>query len=175
MNVRHLTICTLLALPLAACSKSGQNAALPAAEPSSRVGAQDLAQEDPANTPSDVQVPDALQFEVKPGIRGNYQQCIDNTGGVTPDMQDCISEEYAYQDQRLNATYAQLLEVLNDDKDQMLRDAQRQWNTKRDLDCAPEGAPGQGQVLMANDCALQMTADRADELQNMLSSLAADK
>lgn len=103
-------------------------------------------------------------------MRDSYQQCLDKADGVTPDIQDCIGEEYEYQDGRLNAAYDQLMKTLDAAAQTQLRDAQRQWIAERDAECAPADDPGQGQLLEANSCSLRITAARADELEKMLAA-----
>lgn len=105
-------------LPLAACSKGGEG--LPSAAVSVAGHMQATAQ---------ASLGDSYASEGQTGahptgesdMRASYQHCIDGAEGVTPDMQDCISEEYAYQDQRLNDAYARLLAVLDSQNEEALR------------------------------------------------------
>lgn len=103
-------------------------------------------------------------------MRASYQTCLDASEGVTPDIQDCIAEEYDYQDQRLNAAYESLLKSLDSAARDRLRDEQRGWIAKRDAECAPSDEPGQGELLEMNSCSLRITAARADELEKMLAA-----
>lgn len=100
--------------------------------------------------------------------RPQYQRCLDASGGVTPTMQDCIDAEYAYQDRRLNQVYRRLIARLPKAEAARLRERQRAWIGKRDRDCDPGAAPGQGQLLGADGCRVRKTAERATQLQAQL-------
>ncbi|WP_252255721.1 lysozyme inhibitor LprI family protein [Lysobacter capsici] len=98
-------------------------------------------------------------------LRPSYDKCLDATGGVTPEIQDCIAEEYDFQDDRLNKVYQSLLAKLPKEDQEALRVEQRKWVSKRDAECEIDSGAGQGQRLEANDCLLEMTAKRASELE----------
>lgn len=102
--------------------------------------------------------------------RESYQKCIDASEGITPKMQDCIAEEYEYQDRRMNTAYAQLMQRLDGDAEARLRDAQRDWVARRDTECVPGDDPGQAQMLVSDDCSMELTAARAAELEKMLAA-----
>lgn len=99
------------------------------------------------------------------GIRASYSTCLKAADGVTPDMQDCISNEYAYQDKRLNQVYKALMAQLSKVEQVKLRNEERKWIAHRDAYCAPPPDAGQGQRLDANDCAMEQTAKRATILE----------
>jgi uncharacterized protein YecT (DUF1311 family) len=101
-------------------------------------------------------------------LRPQYQRCLDDSGGVTPTMQDCIDTEYAYQDRRLNQVYRRLIASLPKAEAARLRERQRAWIGQRDRDCDPGAAPGQGQLLGADGCRVRKTAERAAQLQTQL-------
>lgn len=102
-------------------------------------------------------------------LRDSYYACAGKTEGVTQAIQDCIEEEYAYQDNRLNTGYQALMTSLSESERVALRDAQRRWILERDRKCDwDEQSEGQAQRVEANDCLLTMTAIRADELETML-------
>jgi len=103
------------------------------------------------------------------GLRASYQQCLDRSGGVTSTMQDCIGNEYRYQDDRLNKVYRALRPKLDDASATQLRDEQRRWIAERDKTCAPDPDGGTAAMLGANDCALGRTAKRAAELEARLA------
>ena len=128
------------------------------------------------STPAPVSAEDAAPV-VGPDIqyataatRESYQKCIDASEGITPKMQDCIAEEYEYQDGRVNAAYTQLMQRLDSDAQERLRDAQRDWIARRDTDCVPGDDPGQAQMLVSADCSMELTAARAAELEKMLAA-----
>lgn len=101
-------------------------------------------------------------------LRSSYGECIKASGGVVPDMQACIEEEFDYQDARLNNAYRRLLETSEGSKKIELESSQKQWLAERDSKCGWDASEeGQGQRIEANDCFLEMTAKRAGELEAM--------
>ncbi|MGY0506059.1 lysozyme inhibitor LprI family protein [Luteimonas sp. e5] len=101
-------------------------------------------------------------------LRDSYRRCVDSTDGVTPAIQDCIAKEHEFQDGRLNEVYRKLLSQLDSPGMQKLRQEQRQWLAERDMECDPGEDPGQGQLIDANSCVLNRTAERANELEARL-------
>ena len=99
--------------------------------------------------------------------RPSYDKCLGETEGVTPAIQECVDTEYEYQDKRLNDAYKAVLAKLPADRHDGLREQQRAWIKKRDADCETGPEPGQGQVLEANACLVDMTTARAGELEAM--------
>lgn len=99
------------------------------------------------------------------GIRASYSACLKAADGVTPDIQDCIGNEYTYQDKRLNRVYKALMARLSKDEQAKLRNEERKWIVHRDTDCAPPPDAGQGQRLDSNDCVMEETAKRAAALE----------
>ncbi len=100
------------------------------------------------------------------GLRPSYTTCLNATGGVTSDMQDCIAAEFEYQDARLNKVYRALRERLDQQGKRKLLGEQRKWLALRDKSCEADAGGGTGQMLEASDCALGMTAKRAAELES---------
>lgn len=101
-------------------------------------------------------------------LRSSYGECIKASGGVVPEMQACIEDEFDYQDARLNNVYRRLLERSEESKKIELESSQKQWLAERDSKCGWDaGEEGQGQRIEANDCFLEMTAKRAGELEAM--------
>lgn len=101
-------------------------------------------------------------------LRPSFQACVDAAGGVTPATQDCISEEYAYHDARLNAAYRRLMASLSKDRATALRNEERTWLAERDNRCHWDAdTEGQAQRLEANYCLMERTAQRAEELEAM--------
>jgi uncharacterized protein YecT (DUF1311 family) len=100
---------------------------------------------------------------------GRYNNCMDQSGGVTVNMLDCIGEELNSQDARLNGAYKQLRSQLTSARRQSLLDAQRLWIKYRDANCNfyadPEG--GTFANLLASECVLRETAERAKELEEL--------
>ncbi|WP_024890162.1 lysozyme inhibitor LprI family protein [Luteimonas huabeiensis] len=123
-------------------------------------GAQALPEEVPV-APASSDLVDIAPADLRP----SFQTCLDASGGVTPAMQDCIDEEYGFQDDRLNAAYRALMERTPGSGRDALRDEQRRWIEQRDAACSPGERPGQGQILDAGNCEVNATANRAAVLE----------
>lgn len=106
-------------------------------------------------------------------IRPSLKQCLKDSGDTTPGMRDCLNEEHAYQDKRLNQVYRKLMANLEMAERESLRQEERRWIAFRDKFCAVAPDPGQGQELDADSCLVDQTADRATELESRLSQEAA--
>lgn len=99
------------------------------------------------------------------GYRASYGRCIEDSNGATFAMLDCISDEFEHQDRRLNKAYQALTARLGkDDKSRFLGE-QRQWISARDERCFYDPESGQAGRLDAAECALEMTATRAAEIE----------
>lgn len=99
------------------------------------------------------------------GARPSYAACLDKSGGVTAAMQDCMGEEYAYQDKRLNRAYQALLKKLSPAEREKLRDEERRWIAQRDEKCVVDPDGGTAQLVEAGDCRVVETIKRAGELE----------
>ena len=98
-------------------------------------------------------------------LRNSYALCIEQSGGVTPAVQDCIAEESDHQEARLESAYIALVA-----QEASLEAEQATWLITRDKACAWDAEEeGQGQRLEANECRLTMTAERARELEGRLT------
>lgn len=97
-----------------------------------------------------------------------YSSCMDNSGGVTVEMHNCIGDEHASQDARLNQAYKKLTSQLSADRKKELLAAQRLWIQYRDANCKFYADPDGGTMATINaaSCGLEMTAQRAKELEN---------
>ncbi|MCG5243015.1 lysozyme inhibitor LprI family protein [Azospirillum doebereinerae] len=103
----------------------------------------------------------------KNNLSATYTNCMDNSGGVTFDMIECTPEEHEKQDKRLNSAYKQALKAVGD-RANTLKEVQRAWLKYRDLTCGfAGGAEGSSARIIGSSCFLQMTAERADELQDI--------
>lgn len=101
----------------------------------------------------------------------NYSQRYDacmNNAGTTVAMQNCIAEEYTSQDARLNQAYKKLTAALSTSRKKELQAAQRLWIQYRDANCQFYADPDGGSIATINaaSCTLQMTTQRAQELEN---------
>ena len=99
----------------------------------------------------------------------NYQQCLDNSGGVTTNMRLCNSKELKYQDKLLNKNYKDALKRLSRDKQDELKKVQRLWMKYRDARCNFQFGITGGTIDLLNgdSCLVDMTAQRAKELKSV--------
>ncbi|SDM08017.1 Uncharacterized conserved protein YecT, DUF1311 family [Oryzisolibacter propanilivorax] len=105
----------------------------------------------------------------QPAYSPRYQSCMDRAGGVTVSMLDCIGDEHGRQDQRLNQAYRTLTGQLAPSRRKGLVAAQRLWLQYRDANCGFYADPDGGTLagVSAALCRLQMTTQRAQELQDL--------
>ncbi|MEC7118551.1 MAG: lysozyme inhibitor LprI family protein [Pseudomonadota bacterium] len=96
-----------------------------------------------------------------------YHHCMDRSEGVTMRMIECFSAEHQRQDLLLNKVYQQVMSGLSTTRKTQLRNVQRQWMAYRDANCQFYADPEGGSLarIEANACMMQMTAERAAELQ----------
>jgi uncharacterized protein YecT (DUF1311 family) len=102
-----------------------------------------------------------------------FSACMDQAAGVTGDMRDCSADEYARLDVTLNATYRELMGLLEDDLKTELREAQRAWIAFRDAECdyrslAQGGTLG---LLIRDSCWLDLTSQRVRRLKSELATV----
>lgn len=103
------------------------------------------------------------------GLSRQFTTCMDRSGGVTLNMIECISAEAQRQDDQLNRAYQALRADLPPERKKQLLEAQRAWIKFRDTNCDFYYDPDGGTLarVMANDCVMQMTANRARELEGL--------
>jgi uncharacterized protein YecT (DUF1311 family) len=96
-----------------------------------------------------------------------YSVCMDNSGGVTSNILECISSETSNQDNKLNKVYKDLILQLLPDRKKQLINAQRAWIKYRDLNCEfyidPDG--GTMESIISNNCYLDSIIQRSKELE----------
>ena len=99
-----------------------------------------------------------------------YGQCMDKAS-TTVAMSECIQAETQLQDQRLNRVYKQLMGKLDAGQQKSLRDVQRKWLAYRDGNCGfhVQASGGTMAQLEGGTCVMDMTRDRAAELERVLS------
>jgi len=104
------------------------------------------------------------------GYSETYTACMDESGGVTINMLDCMGSETEQQDARLNQNYKAAMQALTPSQQTQLRDAQRLWIKFRDADCALLGSLTGGSIDRINSasCFLDMTKQRADGLERLV-------
>jgi len=100
----------------------------------------------------------------------SYSACMDESGGVTMNMLDCMGSETEQQDARLNQNYKAAMQALDKGQQNQLRDAQRLWINFRDADCALLASLTGGSIDRINSasCFLDMTKQRADGLERLV-------
>ncbi len=98
-----------------------------------------------------------------------FNACMDKSGGVTQGMVECMVAETKRHDARLNKAYKALMGGLNPERQKQLQEAQRAWLKFRDSNCAFYYDPDGGTLarVQANDCVMNMTANRAKELETL--------
>ncbi|TCT24103.1 uncharacterized protein YecT (DUF1311 family) [Thiobaca trueperi] len=103
-----------------------------------------------------------------------FSTCMNQAGGVTAEMLDCIGEELNTQDARLNGAYQKLRSQLSAERKRALQGAQRLWIQYREANCDFYNDPEGGTLhrVMASDCLLRETAQRAKELENLAEYLS---
>ena len=103
-----------------------------------------------------------------------YDTCMKGpkaSQGITMAMLNCGSKELKYQDKKLNNTYKKLKKSLSKKRQKELLSAQRLWIKYKDANCAFYNDPNGGTMhkLFAQECFMDATRSRADELKSMLS------
>jgi len=117
------------------------------------------------NAPAQIEEAHAASSLFRPG----FEECLDDAGGVTPDMQACIESEFVFQDAQLQASYNELQNSLEDEEKFALEASQKEWMTERETACVwEEETEGQAQRLEANLCHLRETAERVSVLEGRL-------
>jgi uncharacterized protein YecT (DUF1311 family) len=100
---------------------------------------------------------------------GRFGKCMEASGGVTVEMLNCIADEIATQDVRLNFAYSDARRDLSEERQQVLQNAQRRWLAYRDANCEFYATIGGTLAQVAsNDCFLRETVERAVELENLV-------
>lgn len=98
----------------------------------------------------------------------SYSQCMKGAT-TTVDMRDCSGAELKRQDTRLNQNYKTVMGSLEEEQKGKLRDAQRKWVAYRDANCGLYYVMTGGTMdqLNGSGCMVDMTRQRADELEKM--------
>jgi uncharacterized protein YecT (DUF1311 family) len=94
-------------------------------------------------------------------------------GRTQYEMNACAAEKLARADSLLNHSYQQLLRVIEPDRVDALREAQRAWIRFRDAECefqASEVGGGSLQPMVEALCLADLTEKRAEEFEDMLSA-----
>lgn len=106
-------------------------------------------------------------FAADNDLSQTFSVCMDQAGGVTASMIECLGAETERQDVRLNKAYKDIIGGLSSERKKQLQEAQRLWLKYRkansDFYYDPDG--GTMAQVNANDCFMSATAARAKELE----------
>ena len=95
--------------------------------------------------------------------RARVDECMQKDSS-TAGMVECINAEFAVQDKILNENYKKAMSILNDENKKILKDIQSKWIAYKEAKCAFYPPQGTIYLVIAADCYLQMTKERAAEL-----------
>lgn len=100
-----------------------------------------------------------------------YNQCMEDSEGITANMLDCNGIETQYQDDRLNKVYKKLQQKLSPSEKLKLRDEQRAWIKSRDrkVDQVYRTQSGTMANLEGSSLYLELTTKQADKLERRLN------
>lgn len=101
------------------------------------------------------------------------KRCLDTSGGVTAAMTECLSNELALQDKRLNEVYQALMRKASEQQASELRKAQRAWLAYRDATCGlfdTFGGGGSLDRVNVGSCEVDIVARRVRFLENLSST-----
>lgn len=101
-----------------------------------------------------------------------FNQCMDQHGNTTVEMQDCIRAEYQRQDLRLNTDYRNLMAQLPSADRKNTCQSERAWLKQRQAKCEHAGDAEAGGTLQSVEiglCFVNETADRSAVLERLLA------
>ena len=98
-----------------------------------------------------------------------YGRCIEKAGAVDPAVLECISDEYARQDKRLNGAYRNLMGSLKVERKKQLLETQRLWGKYTEANCGFYHDPDGGTLarILAAECEVTARMERAAELEEL--------
>lgn len=150
---------------------AAQPAATAAEAPAAQTGKHELSAADLAMEAEDMGqgVPDDSYR--KATLRAQYAACVKASDAVTPALQACGDEELAWQQRRMRDAFARIADDGPDGKfKDDVADAQAAYMTDTDRYCSDNpDEDGQGQMLDAQSCRINRTANRADQLEALIS------
>jgi len=112
--------------------------------------------------------------ELKIAYSAEFTRCMRGSRGVTPAMLECTGAERHRWDARLNAVYQRIMgsRDYSENARTQLREAQRAWIAYRQAACRAAGdltaEGGTMSRVVAAECVMRMTAQRAGELEDLL-------
>ena len=105
-------------------------------------------------------------------IELELQRCTEAAGSVDAAMGDCAGQAMDAWDADMNATYAKLMDALEPEQREALREAQRRWLAFRDAEFEAIGAMhangGTLDSLMARSASMEVVRQRALDLAHHL-------
>ena len=124
-------------------------------------GAQELAikTKPSSNSPSNLKT----NLEERDESQRRVDECMQKDSS-TAGMVECINAEFAVQDKILNENYKKTMSILNDENKKILKDIQSKLVAYKEAKCAFYPPQGTIYLVIAADCYLQMTKERAAEL-----------
>lgn len=112
-----------------------------------------------------------IKRHAPPGITSDFYACIDKADSDTNAAANCLTDEQAHQDKRLNTTYKALLNKLDPKAKDQLIHAERAWLKFQEANGALEsliyGSEAVGN-LQVTESALFRVCERANALDNCL-------
>lgn len=113
--------------------------------------------------------------ELAPG----YNACMENSGGVTAKMNDCMENAYNYLDKRLNAKYKKARQACMDSSNpgacsEKLLKMQRHWIQYKELMSELVGLPNEG-GSMAGLAGMSFLVDETAKQARLLGNIAGDE
>ena len=101
-----------------------------------------------------------------------FHQCMQKSGGVTVNMNDCYGDELKRLDERLNKAYQGLMAKKDAEEKRNLKAAELAWIKYRDAAVRDfEVTGGTMDSLTANSIFLEITAQRVEMLEKRLKIL----
>lgn len=105
------------------------------------------------------------------GISQGYEVCRAQTNGVTAEMRRCANEELQRQEDRLKRALLMISSSarISVGRKHKLESEQKEWEASRNKGCMAKAQRkadgGSNAPLIAVDCAISKTAERADQLE----------
>ena len=100
-------------------------------------------------------------------LSSNFDKCMEQSGGVTVDMIDCMSTEYEMQDKLLNNYYNQIMSTLNNDAKKAFKKSQIAWLKWKEAEVDAVAKIYEDNINY-NSVNLQIISDRVDKFAQML-------
>lgn len=99
----------------------------------------------------------------------NTTDCSDADNQI--EMNDCAAKAYQIADQQLNMAYKQAQKHFDKGGQEKLKEAQKQWISYRDAQCAVEAYDSEGgsiQPVIINNCLERLTVQQAENVRQTM-------